>query len=140
MIDWRSIQLIAASDVLEKGEDYFYRRMCRRYSVTFFTPLTEVYSLPPIEVLRDLFEHSFEEMERDDTIFDALNELILGDSASKEAEEKLIQEQIARWEKEEKEKKPKKRKKQVLKAENRKDIVTKFDFSEEEKGYQNDPD
>lgn len=48
--------------VLRPDGDARYRSICRWYSKTFYTPLHEVYDLPPEEVLEAHYEEVLEEM------------------------------------------------------------------------------
>jgi len=58
------IRIRSLLDVLEGDFDYQYRRICRWYSTTFHTPLSEVDSLPVDWVLRAFFESNFERLNR----------------------------------------------------------------------------
>ncbi len=58
-----AIRIRALLDVIESQDFlYHYRRVCRWYSKTFFTPLHEVEELPMDYVLQQFFETQFEDM------------------------------------------------------------------------------
>ena len=140
MIDWRNLQLLALANVFENekeqgGEEYIYRKICRRYSKEFSTPLYVVRKMPPMQVLQDFFEDLFENMEESE-LYDSAMRVLTSDPQSKEAEEALIKKQIARWEKEEKEKK--KTKIKTNKKTPLENVSKTFDFSEEENDYKKD--
>lgn len=134
MVDWKAVQALALCSVVESGDDYVYRKICRLYSKTYNTPLPEVYRIPPASVFRDFFEGVFEEMD-EDSFYSSMRELVsTEDDVARE--EQLIQQQIAKWEEED-------RKKQKAKINNHKavsksvqnDSVVRFDMASEEADY-----
>lgn len=103
-MDWERYQILALAAVLEKRQDYLFRKICRDYSGKFFTPLHEVHKLPFHFVLTNWMESSIENM--DENTLSNLSRDIVGID---ESEEQLIQEQIDMWEKEFKTNKDKKK-------------------------------
>lgn len=134
MIDWKAIQTLALTSILESDDSYIYRKVCRLYSKTYNTPLPQVHKLPPLEVLREVFEGIFEDMDESDFYSTVRSVITTEDDAANE--ERLIQEQIARWEAEElAKKKPSKQnspKKELFQPQ---ESFIKFDMQDEEKDY-----
>lgn len=58
MID--KLETIALKAVALKDPEYFYRRVCRYYSLNFHTPLMQVYELPWPFVFSNYLEHIIE--------------------------------------------------------------------------------
>ena len=128
-----SLLISFIKNVLTDSADFHYRKLCRAYSKTFFTPLHEVYQLPYVQVYRDLMENRIEEMD-EETMLNFVSSVVQNNDRSEEA---LLQEQIQRFLKEEETKKVKKKrvKKQVVKKDMTPDLpeVKKvFDFKDEE--------
>lgn len=107
-MDWSSYEAIALADVLEQREDYQYRKICREYSKTFCTPLHSVYKMSFDFVLKNVLENRIESMSEE-----ALRNLAQDFVGADEKEEKLINEQIKQWEKEESSKKKKNKKQDI---------------------------
>ena len=63
----RSLQLLALEAIEMQDSDSFYRKVCRWYSKTFYTPLTTVEDMPTDQVLLTYYEETLSEMyEADD--------------------------------------------------------------------------
>lgn len=65
---WQSVQLLAIEAIVAPDWEAFYRRVCRWYSQTFSTPLTEVYDLPTTWVLQNYYEQTWGELEREELL------------------------------------------------------------------------
>lgn len=63
---WQSVKLLAAEAVLLPDSEAFYRSVCRWYSQSFSTPLTEVFDLPMGWVLQNYYEHKWGEIDREE--------------------------------------------------------------------------
>lgn len=101
MISLKEIKDIALSNTMSEPTDYQYRNICRWYSKTFFTPLHQVFELPPHTVLLTFFEEGYKNMEEEELVLEA-NRAI--DPNFDENEEKAIEDFIEMIEDEEAEK------------------------------------
>ncbi len=70
--DFSSIQILAMRDVLKPSWEATYRQICRHYSKTFHTPLTEVLNLDLEFVLQHYLEDAYAAMEEDERLKFAL--------------------------------------------------------------------
>lgn len=61
-----AIRLRALKAVVQPDQEYFYRRIMRWYSKTFFTPLAQVEDLPVEDVLQAYYEEEFANMSPED--------------------------------------------------------------------------
>lgn len=59
---FRSLQILALEAVEFQDAEAFYRKICRWYSKTFFTPLDSVEDLPMDKVLLTYYEEKFDEL------------------------------------------------------------------------------
>jgi hypothetical protein len=103
------LQLIAVSEALDMTSELIWRRFCRRYSTTFFTPYHDVLKMPIPFVLSALIEHDLDDMDKEKLIEFAYRVL----DQDPESEE-ILQAQIKRWQIEEAEKIKKWRDKQAV--------------------------
>jgi hypothetical protein len=66
-MSYKEIESIALANVADPDSDYIYRKICRWYSKTFYTPLhTVLNELTFSHVLQAYFEEGFEKMEDED--------------------------------------------------------------------------
>jgi hypothetical protein len=65
-VNIKEIYEIAMANVVAPDDDYLYRKICRQYSTLFHTPLHIVFTLPPDEVLKFVYEYQLEQLEEED--------------------------------------------------------------------------
>lgn len=96
---YRGYQIQAAESVLDPSEDYYYRKICRWYSETFHTPLTQVYTLSIDHVLQNYYESVLEKVPYNDLFEqvkeDFLPELVEQDDKEAEAYAKDLEKEQA---------------------------------------------
>ena len=85
MDEYKLAQIEAANDILAQSDLYFYRKVCRWYSTTFHTPLTQVNSIPWDEILQHYYEHHYENLKYNDLL--QLTKDLLPEIAEKQEEE-----------------------------------------------------
>ena len=66
MNPYEAIKLLALRSVLKPDPDYFVRKICRWFSTTYHTPISQVYDMPIEEVLQAYFEAKYDAMDPDD--------------------------------------------------------------------------
>ena len=84
-----SIQKSAMASVAQPDFNAFMRKISRWFSKTYSTPLLEVDQLDPSYVLQHYFEHTFEEMDKDERI----NKIIQLLETSEERRERELKEE-----------------------------------------------
>jgi hypothetical protein len=58
----RRLQILALKAVEQPSWEDFYRKICRWYSKTFYTPLPQVLEMSELEVLRTYYEEKYDEI------------------------------------------------------------------------------
>jgi len=130
---YKYFRLKALSDTIDFSDDYFYRKICREFSIKFNTPLLEVESLPQEYILQHYYENMHEDIELED-----MPEIIsetLNPQGSNEYEDEM-QEWIDKSVREEADKKQKKQDDEIKLEEKPKKI--EMSFKDEEFGEDND--
>jgi hypothetical protein len=64
---------LAIANALLPTQESVYRNFCRRYSVAFHTPLSEVFELSPEHVILNVFEHEMDDLDLDEHTEDLLH-------------------------------------------------------------------
>lgn len=100
----QTCQAKAMDQKLNPTEESVWRGICRYYSRTFNTALTEVYQLDPMEVMLTFYESKLEEVDTEDQIEDILEAIYAIEDPEYEAEKrKELQDFIDRANEEEEE-------------------------------------
>jgi hypothetical protein len=61
-MNFKEMKEIALANVSQPDSEYFYRKVCRWFSKTFHTPLSEVYKLSFDDILLAYFEEGYEKL------------------------------------------------------------------------------
>jgi hypothetical protein len=101
---WFNYQIIAANNTIDKNYEWLWRNLTREYSERFSTPLAQVRALPLQEVLLEVLESRYEELEDE-----ALMELVRNMVVDKDKAENDLKERMRRYEEEEKLKREKRK-------------------------------
>jgi succinate dehydrogenase flavin-adding protein (antitoxin of CptAB toxin-antitoxin module) len=84
---YRALQTVALADFLNKSHEYQKRHIMRWFSITFHTPLIEVEELEFDYILQHYYEHTFENMEKDQLSKEIKDLSMTEDESSKIVEE-----------------------------------------------------
>lgn len=104
MISLKQVQEIALGNVVQANYLYLQRKMCRWFSTTYHTPLSEVEAMPFFKVALTFYETQYDKMDEDER----LEDMALAVNPNFEAEEEgEVQDFISRIEEEEENKRNK---------------------------------
>jgi hypothetical protein len=132
-----AIRMIALHDAIEGNYEAFYRKTCRWYSKTFYTPLKEVMEMADEEVLRVYFEETIQTMKSlgDEKFDEYVKEVVQQELNKNKDEEELAaetaddddwyKEELERLKKEDSKKSKTKKSKSTKKANKNEDIDEK---------------